>query len=293
MPQKKSILFVINPKAGVDRVKAINKAISATLDQSKFDVELVYTEYAKHGTELARNAAEKGVDIVVAVGGDGSLNDIVSGIYGSKTILGIIPKGSGNGLARTLGIPLKIEEAIAVINQMKLHALDVGKANDHLFISNAGVGFDAVVTKKFEGNEKRGLLTYVKIITQKIWTYKARHWNITIDGQSLREKAFMITVANGKQLGYNFHVAPQAVMDDGLLDLVLIRNFPRIFGGIIALQAFSGILDKSPFVKTFRGKSIQLHSANNTLMQADGDCHTCPETLEMTVMPQPLQVIIP
>lgn len=293
MSSKKSILFIINPKAGVDRVKAISDAIDAKLNTEKFESELLYTEYAKHGTKIAKNAASKGVDIVVAVGGDGSINDVISGIYGSKTALAIIPKGSGNGLARTLGIPLKIEEALDVINQMNFQNLDVGKANDQLFISNAGVGFDAVVTKKFEGNEKRGFLTYLKIITQKIWTYKARFWRINVDGEEVREKAFMITAANGKQLGYNFHVAPNALMDDGMLDLVVIKNFPRIFGGIIALQAFSGILDKSPFVKTFRGKNISIINEKNTLMQADGDCHQCGGRVDLQVMPERLQVIVP
>ena len=145
----KHLVFIINPRSGRDRVKAIQAEIDNTLDHQQFSFEVQYTEYAKHGIELARDAAGKGAFAVVAVGGDGSVNDVVKGLLGSNTALAIIPKGSGNGMARTLGIPRDVKAAIDIINRGNTVQMDVGYANDIPFISNAGVAFDALISKKF------------------------------------------------------------------------------------------------------------------------------------------------
>ncbi len=141
------ILFIINPKSGVDRVKALKDLIEKHLDKNTFAPEIAYTEYARHGTELARNAVKNGYRTVVAVGGDGSVNDIIAGIHGTDVTLCIVPKGSGNGLARTLQIPLDPAKAIALINTGKRIRIDLGKVNDRIFVSNVEVGFDALVAK--------------------------------------------------------------------------------------------------------------------------------------------------
>ncbi|HEY9176850.1 MAG TPA: acylglycerol kinase family protein, partial [Flavipsychrobacter sp.] len=140
---KKHLVFIINPKSGTDREKAIQQAIDTTLDQQQFTYEIQHTEYAKHGTKLAADAAASGAYAVVAVGGDGSVNDIVAGLAGTDAALAIIPKGSGNGMARSMSIPLKEREAIEVINRGNSIMMDLGYANDRPFISNAGVAFDA------------------------------------------------------------------------------------------------------------------------------------------------------
>ncbi|RQO32163.1 diacylglycerol kinase [Taibaiella sp. KBW10] len=293
MSAQKSILFIINPKAGVDRVKAIQDAIDKHLDKTLFEVAYAYTEYPNHGIALARNAAAANTDIVVSVGGDGSLNDVVTGLQGTKTILGILPKGSGNGLARAAGIPLKLEKALQVINKMNVHALDLGVANGHYFISNAGVGFDAVITKAFTGNKTRGFKTYLKLIHQYIWRFKTREWLIEIDGQQIREQAFMITVANATQLGYNFFVAPEAKLNDGILDVVIIKEHPRILSGMIGLQAFMGALQQSRYVTQYSGKQIKLTNPGNRMMQVDGDALACEETIEINVLHKAINVLVP
>ncbi len=158
----KHLVFIINPNSGVDRQKAIQRAIDNKLDTTKYTYEIVHTRYAKHGTELAKEAAENGAYAVVAVGGDGSVNDIVTGLMNTDTALAIIPKGSGNGMARAMEIPMKEEEAIEIINKGNSIMMDIGFANGRPFISNAGVAFDALISKKFARSKRRGYAHQVK-----------------------------------------------------------------------------------------------------------------------------------
>lgn len=290
---KKHLVFIINPRSGVDRQKAIQNAIDTTLDQQQYSYEIQYTQYAKHGTILAKEAAAKGAYAVVAVGGDGSVNDIVAGLLDTDTCLAIIPKGSGNGMARTMGIPLKEQEAIAVINKGNEIKMDIGYANERPFISNAGVAFDALISRKFAKSVRRGFAIYSWLVTKYLWVYKAWKWDIEIDGKPLQEKAFIITVANGRQFGYNFQIAPDANWTDGLFDVVIIRNFPRILGGLIALRAMNGSILKSPYVKHYRAKEVVVSHPQLRLMQTDGDAHDCENRIRFTIKKGLQKVIVP
>ncbi len=290
---KKHLVFIINPRSGVDRQKAIQHAIDTTLDQQQYSYEIQYTQYAKHGTLLAKEAAAKGAYAVVAVGGDGSVNDIVAGLLDTDTCLAIIPKGSGNGMARTMGIPLKEQEAIAVINKGNEIKMDIGYANERPFISNAGVAFDALISRKFAKSVRRGFAMYSWLVTKYLWVYKAWNWDIEIDGKPLQEKAFIITVANGKQFGYNFQIAPDANWTDGLFDVVIIRNFPRILGGLIAFRAMNGSILKSPYVKHYRAKEVVVSHPQLRLMQTDGDAHDCENKIRFTIKKGLQKVIVP
>lgn len=290
---KKHLVFIINPKSGVDREKAIQQAIDDKLDNQQFSYEIMHTRYAKHGTELARQAAEQGAYAVVAVGGDGSVNDIVAGLIGTKTVLAIIPKGSGNGMARTMEIPLKEHEAIDIINKGKVAMMDIGYANERAFISNAGVAFDALISKKFAKSERRGFAIYSWLVTRHMWTYKEWKWDITIDGKKLQEKAFIISVANGKQFGYNFQIAPEANWTDGLFDVIVIKNFPKLLGGALVLRAMTGTITKSPFVKHYRAKEVVIHHPELELMQTDGDAHKCDNTIKFRIEQGVQAVLVP
>ena len=155
---KNHLVFIINPNSGVERQKEITSGIQTCLDLDHFSFDVLHTEYPRHGTELAQKAAASGAYGVVAVGGDGSINDIVQGLLNTNTVLGIIPKGSGNGMARTLGIPLDTHEAIKVISRNNVIPMDVGFANGKPFISNAGVAFDALISRTFAKSPTRGLM---------------------------------------------------------------------------------------------------------------------------------------
>lgn len=290
---KKHLVFVVNPKSGVERQKVVQHAIEQYLDKELFTYEIQFTQYAKHGTELAREAAKAGAYGVVAVGGDGSANDIAAGLLGSDTVLAIFPKGSGNGMARTMEIPLKDREAIETINRNKVVKMDVGFVNDQLFISNAGVGFDALIAKKFAKSVRRGLAVYSWLVTKYLWLYNEWDWRIIVDGKEIKTRAFLVNIANGRQFGYNFQIAPDADWKDGLLDVVVIKKFPKILGSSLVIRAMNGTLTKSPFVEHYRGKEITIVHPDLKLMQTDGDAHPCSNRLEFKIQAAAQKVIVP
>lgn len=289
----KKILFIINPKSGVDRVKALQNLIDQHLDHSKFEYHIAHTEYAKHGTELAKKGVNDSYQIIVAVGGDGSVNDVIAGIHNTNATLAIIPKGSGNGLARSLKIPLDSAKAIELINKEKKATIDLGKADDKIFVSNAGVGFDALVARKFAKSNRRGMAIYSWIVTKYLWMYKEKVWEIEVDGVPIKERAFILTVANAAQFGYNFKIAPHANLQDGLFDIVIIKKYPKILGAVIALRAFNGTILQSKFVVHFKGKKITIRHPELSLLQMDGDVYKCGTEVKIEMQPASLHVMVP
>lgn len=290
---KKHLVFVINPKSGVDREKAIQQTIDSTLDMNQYSYEIAHTQYAKHGTALAKEAAAKNAHAVVAVGGDGSVNDIMAGLIGTQTALAILPKGSGNGTARTLGIPLEMQKAIEVINGGNSIMMDIGFANNKPFIINAGVAFDALIADRFSKSKRRGFIAYSWLVTKHLWTYKEPTWNVTIDGKEYKERAFIISVANAKQFGYNFQIAPEADWTDGTFDVVIIKKFPKILGGLLVMRAMNGTITKSPYVKHIRGKNITISHPELSMMQADGDAFSCEPKINFRIEQGLQKVIVP
>lgn len=294
MSGQKHLVFIVNPRSGTDRVKAIQNAITAGLDYRLFSHELQYTQYARHGAELAREAAGKGAYGVVAVGGDGSVNDVVAGLLGTEAVLGIIPKGSGNGMARTMGIPVNNEPgAIAVLNKDQAVAVDAAYANGRPFISNAGAGFDALIAREFAASARRGLLIYSWLVTKHLWQFREHLIDISIDGEKIQEHAFMVNVANGQQFGYNFKIAEDASYTDGLLDVIVIRRFPKMMGSTLVWRALRGKLSGSPYVKRYTGREISIVHPGLQLMQIDGDAHPCEGRMDIRVAPGALRVLVP
>lgn len=289
----KKLIFIVNPRSGVERNKQIQQAISNTIDSSVYESEIRYTEYAGHGEELAREAALQGAFAVVAVGGDGSVNDVIRGLYGTETALAIIPKGSGNGLARALRIPMNVEQALQLINRAHIEKIDIGKANGKIFASNAGLGYDALICKKFANSNRRGLAIYSWLVTKYMWLYRDRSWSINVNGETLKRKAFLINVANGTQMGYDFKIAPDADWTDGLFDLVIIRKFPKILGGLLAYKMWNGSLLKSRFVERIRAEHVEVSAPDLKWMQTDGDPVPCDQTVRFEILKKVQKVIIP
>lgn len=287
------LVFIINPRSGVRPQLKVRRAIEQCLDKTQFTFEVVYTSHPNHGIELAAEAASKGAWAVVAVGGDGSVNDVAKGLAGTGTALAILPKGSGNGMARTLGIPLNFREAVEVINRGKLKAMDIAYANDRLFVSNAGVAFDALISRKFSKTENRGFGTYVWLVTKLLWLYKSWEWHICVDGQSSKTTAFLLNVSNGQQFGYNFRLAPMASCFDGQLDLIVIRRFPKFLVGMLALRAMNGTIAGSRYVSHYQGSDITISHPQLRLMQSDGDAHPCSHSIHFRVVPGAQKVIVP
>lgn len=272
----------------------MEKAIAAGLDKNLFTWEIQYTRYARHGTALAAAAAAGRAYAVIAVGGDGSINDILNGLRGTDTVLGILPKGSGNGMARTLGIPLNDAQAIAVLNRCKEAAVDIGYANDQLFISNAGVAFDALISRKFSLSKRRGLLAYSWLVTRYLWTYRPQKWRIRAgNGKEREEEAFIVCVANGRQFGYDFSIAPDADWRDGLLDLVIIRPFPKIYGLLLAWRLWKGTILQSRYVSRMRVKTVSISHPQLKELQTDGDINRCAPRVNFHIEPGAQRVLVP
>ncbi|GAA4450622.1 diacylglycerol kinase family protein [Rurimicrobium arvi] len=290
---RRKLVFIVNPRSGVERNKQVQQAIDQIIDKDLYEYEILHTQRAGHGEDLAREAAANGVFAVVAVGGDGSVNDIIRGLYGTGTALAIIPKGSGNGLARALQIPMKVEKALQLINRGKTEMIDIGKANGKIFASNAGLGYDALICKKFANSNRRGLAIYSWLVTKYMWLYRDRSWTIRVNGEELKRKAFLINVANGTQMGYNFKIAPDADWTDGLFDLVIIRKFPKILGGLLAYRMFDGSLLNSRFVERIRTDRVEVSAPDLKWMQTDGDPVSCAETVVFEMLKGVQKVIIP
>jgi diacylglycerol kinase (ATP) len=288
----KHLVFIINPKSGVERNKKIQQAIDQYLDADVFTYTIKYTTHAGHGTQLAHEAAEANAFAVIAVGGDGSVNDIIKGIVGTNTKLGIIPKGSGNGLARTLNIPVDTIKAIQTINRCIVTPIDIGSVNGRLFASNAGVGFDALVCNSFAKSKRRGLAVYLWLITKHIFQFQTATYTIATPNKKIEEKAFMIAVANGQQLGYGFKIAPDANWTDGLLDVVIIKPFPFWMAPFLGYKMYRGTITSSKYITHFRTKSLTISSDDLDCLQTDGDGHPCENALIFTIHTQNLPTIV-
>jgi len=287
------LVFIINPRSGIDRQKAIQEAIGRHLDKNEFTWEIRHTQYPGHGTQLAKEAADQQAFAVIAVGGDGSVNDIAKGLSGTPTALGIIPKGSGNGMARSLGIPLRVDLALNVLNSAHTIMMDIGYANEHAFVSNTGVGFDTVISEQFAKSTRRGFKAYSWLVFRNLWRYQPQEWQITVDGQEFRETAFMITVANGQQFGYNFRIAPGASWTDGLFDVIIVKKFPKLMAGTLVWRALKGNITKSPYVRHMIGTDIIIEHPDLKFMQTDGDAREASSPVHFRMHPKALKVIVP
>ncbi|OJU74382.1 MAG: hypothetical protein BGO09_11205 [Bacteroidetes bacterium 47-18] len=296
IPMTNALLFIINPKSGTDRVKALSETIREALG-SHFDIDIRLTEYAGHATALSAAAADRNYAGVVAVGGDGSVNEVAQSLVGTETALGILPKGSGNGLARSLEIDLDTKEALGIIRKGNTDRIDVGYVNEsHYFLSNLGVGFDVQISRDFSESQWRGFWGYTKVVADNLLGYNVKSFELTIDEQPPRiVYSFLLNIANAEQFGFNFKIAPAADLQDGLLDIVSVKKFPLWLGGDIILKAFTGHLYDSKYTDKWQGKHIVIKSPSLDYYQVDGDLirNSTPGTVSVSVLPGALKVFKP
>jgi len=290
----RKILFIINPKAGTRRKDRIEKDIRKYMDSSLYDVEAVYTERQGHGTELARAAADNGYYAAVAVGGDGTVNEVASGLVGSETALGIIPCGSGDGLALHIGMSRIPSIAVRHINGGKVVTVDHCTVNGHPFFCTCGVGFDALVSLQFTRSGKRGLVTYIEKALQSWVKYSPVTYELeTDDGTVLKERAMLITCANAAQWGNDARIAPNASLADGLMDVTIVEPFNVLEAGPLAAQLMSGTIHWSPLTKIFRCRSLKIRRPQEGPVHFDGDPTVMGTEVEVKIVPQSLKLLIP
>ena len=290
---KSNILFIINPiSGGKDKLK-IPAIIDAKLDRSKFNPNFSFTEYIGHAAEIAEEAANKNFDIIVAVGGDGTINEIAGKVMQQHKVLGIVPFGSGNGLARFLKIPMNTEKSIEVINALNVKKIDTGTFNEKFFFNMAGMGFDAHISSVFVGHKTRGLGGYVKLGLKEMINYQPETYHLLIDGVSYTRKAFVVSVANSSQYGNNAHVSPKASVTDGLLDVCIVKSFPLYKIPVLAYQMLSATTDRSSMVEIIRGKNIQISRPSDGAIHIDGEPYFMGKEIAVSVSPLSLDVIVP
>ena len=278
------MLFIVNPISGKGR----KKSIIARLQKSGYKV--VCTEYAGHAEKLAREASEQ---VVVAVGGDGTVNEVARGLVGTGKTLGMIPCGSGDGLARHLGISHVFNKALKTITAGKTSPLDAGTINGRLFFSVCGVGFDAVVSERFAKCGKRGLSTYIKEGLKTWRIYLPEKYKINIDGQDIEHEAIFITVGNSNQWGNGAKITPLADSSDGILDMTVVEGFKAIELPWLAGRLMTGSAHKSRRVHTYRGRNIIIDRSSEGPAHADGDWFEAGQRLEINVIPHALDVLVP
>lgn len=292
----KNIAFIINPVSGGQETqkekRKLPKLIMQTLDAEQWLPNIAFTEYAGHASELAYQYARMGFDAVVAVGGDGTVNEVARGLKNSQTALGIIPMGSGNGFARHLNIPIKPQKAIEMINHSEPISVDYGLANGRLFVSTCGTGFDAVVADHFAGSNKRGFATYFQNVLKEVFSYQPQTYHLVGDGIDLTHKAFLITFANANQWGYEALIAPRASVQDGKMDIMLMSSHAILGSASLALRLFAGSIDDSHFMDTLRAKEITLERENQAPFHIDGDPVEMEKDIHIKIVPDGLRVLV-
>lgn len=289
---KKKITFILNPISGTVSKAGIPDLIEERLDKDRFDYCIAETSYAGHATELAKEAAKDGIDIVVAVGGDGTVNEVGRALTQTDTAMGILPCGSGNGLARHLNLPMNLKKCIDILNYCDIKKLDYGIINEHPFFCTCGMGFDAFISMKFAEAGKRGPITYMQKVLEEGLRYEPETYVIEDEDGTHSYKAFLVSVANASQYGNNAYIAPQASMSDGLLDVIIMEPFDLIDAPQVAIELFNKTLDKNLKIKTFRSKHIHIHRKSEGIIHYDGDPITSSADVDISIVRKGINIIV-
>ncbi len=290
---KQKVKFIINPISGVGKQKKIAEVIKKTIDTQLFEYEIAYTKAPRHAVELSKQAVSENYDIVAAVGGDGSVNEVGTALIGSNTALAIIPIGSGNGLARHIGISTNIKKAIVILNAGRIIAIDTISVNQNKYIGIGGVGFDAHIAHEFANYGKRGFKSYLKLIWREFPKYKSKNYDLIIDGQFVSKNAFLICVANSSQFGNNAVIAPDADIQDGFMEVCILKKVPFVFLVPLIFRLFNKTVNRSSFIETIRCQSIIIKNNEGSLVHLDGEPRLLEGELNFQIKPLSLKILVP
>jgi len=292
MDKKTKIVFIVNPISGTSDKSHIIDLIPEYLDTRRFEWTICKTEHKGHAAEFSGKAIEEGVDVVVAVGGDGTVNEVARSLVHTNTALGIIPCGSGNGLARHLYIPMNPDGALQVLSDCHIEQLDYGIIDQTPFFCTCGVGFDAFISDRFAQSNRRGLLTYIENTLKEGLKYKPDTYEITIDGEKQVYKAFLIACANASQYGNNVYIAPHASMSDGLMDVTLMEPFTLLEAPQIAIQLFNKTITTNSHIRSFRCQHLHIKRSAPGVIHFDGDPKEAGEELDVKLVPKGIRMVV-
>ena len=289
---KKSVRFIVNPISGTRGKESIVSLIPEYLDEERFEYDVVYTRQSGHAAQLATEAVGEHINIVVAVGGDGTVNEVARSLVHTPTALAIIPCGSGNGLARHLFIPINPIGALKILNGCVIETLDYGRINGQPFFCTCGIGFDAFISQKFAEAGKRGLLTYVDNTLKSGLTYKPETYQISFDGEEKTYDAFLIACANASQYGNNVFIAPAASMNDGLMDVTILEPFNLLEAPQVVVQLLNKTIDKYSHDRTYQCRREHIHRNEPGVIHFDGDPMECGTDIDVELIPKGIHVVV-
>lgn len=293
MTNRKNILAIINPVSGIGSKDKIPRLIDTVVDNERNDVSIVISEYAGHAREIAAQAVQDGFDVVVAIGGDGTVNEVGSALCGTDTALAIVPSGSGNGLARHLRISMNASRALQVLNNGVKAQFDYCTVNDKPFFCVCGMGFDAAVSNKFANEGTRGFITYIKTALTEYINYKPQAYKIDIDDKSMTDKAFVIACCNAAQYGNNAYIAPRATMQDGLIDVTVMHPFNPVVSPLIGARLFLRQLNVDNHVSIYRGKHVVIERRHDDVIHIDGDPVMMPARVVIENVSKGINILVP
>lgn len=289
----KKIRFIINPKSGTGKSHNLSSLIESVLDKNLFEADISFTQSQGHASVLAKEAVLLNYDIVVAVGGDGSVNETAASLKNSNTSLGIIPTGSGNGMARHLNIPVDAKKALLNLNSGKVESIDTLEVNNRFCIGTIGIGFDAHIAHLFAHAGKRGYSTYVKLVLTEFASYKEKRFVIIVDGKTYEKDCFLLTIANSSQFGNNAVIAPFADVKDGIIDISMMQRFPFYMAPSLIYRLMHNTIHLSRFFELLKGKEITVK--NNIELQGhiDGEPVLFNSDLNIRIFRNSMKVIVP
>lgn len=293
MEKRRHIVAIINPVSGTGSKDKIPRLIDTVVDHELNDVSILVSEAAGHARELAAQAANDGADVVVAIGGDGTVNEVGSALCGTDTALAIVPCGSGNGLARHLRISMNASRALQVLNNGVKGQFDYCTANDMPFFCVCGMGFDAAVSDKFAHEGTRGFITYIKTALTEYIKYKPQAYKIDIDDEGMTDKAFVIACCNAAQYGNNAYIAPRATMQDGLIDVTVMHPFSPIASPLLGARLFLRQLNNDNHVSIYRGKHVVIERRHDDVVHIDGDPVMMNARVEIKNVSKGIHIMVP
>ena len=291
---KRRVLLIVNPASGTVSKRRIVPGVIRRLARYGFEVDVKGTSGPGNATELAAEAAASGrYDAVLACGGDGTINEVASGLVGTDTPMGIIPCGSGNGLARHLGIPVDVRRSIDVIAAGNVISADYGTANDRPFFCTFGVGFDAAVSERFARQKRRGLAMYLKSAIDEYVSFSPERYIIEVNGRTISDRAFLVVVCNASQYGNNAFIAPDASVTDGELDVTVVHTGNIFRQAMLGVDFLAGYIGKNAMVDTFRASNLRITRMAKGAAHIDGDPITVDAVIDIRCHPGRLRLFSP